>query len=126
MSLLYSFIISAAMLLSVSSIPYSKIETAFESSDASAIVELGKDKILMNIDGKEGAYGHSQAKLVLKDFFDKNPPSSFTFSFKGKDTGEGTFAIGSYVSRTGKYRVTIHFKKINSDFAIESLAIEKD
>ena len=61
----------------------------------------------------------------LKDFFNKKPNSSFKFIFKGKETPEGSFAIGNYVSKGESFRVTIQFKKNGIDFKIESLTIEK-
>lgn len=106
-------------------IPYTSIERAFSSGNATEIVNLGKDKMLINVLGKEGAYGQSQATLVLKDFFDKKPSVGFKFIFKGKETADGSFAIGTYDSKVESFRVTIHFKKINNDFRIESLTIEK-
>ena len=106
-------------------IPYSTLEKAFSSNDANAIVAVGKDKILLNILGKEGAYSKSQAGLVLKDFFTKKPGNTFKFIFKGKESSEGSFAIGTYDSKGESFRVTIHFKKEGSDFKIESLTIEK-
>lgn len=114
------------MSLSVqSNIPYSNIEKAFISNDAGDIVALGKDKMLLNVLGKEGAYSTSQANLVLKDFFTKKPGSTFKFIFKGKETSDGSFAIGTYESKNESFRVTIHFKKISGEFRIESLIIEK-
>jgi len=106
-------------------IPYSSLEKAFVSNDAGDIVGYGKDKILLNVLGKEGAYSQSQAQLILKDFFSKKPSSSFKFIFKGKESSDGSFAIGTYTSKTEEYRVTIHFKKFGSEFKIESLIIEK-
>ena len=110
---------------SVNEIPYSALETAFTANNATEIVTLGKDKILLNILGNEGAYSHSQATLVLKDFFNKKAGTSFKFIFKGKETADGSFAIGTYSSKTEVFRITIQFKKILSDFKIESLTIEK-
>lgn len=126
MSFLYIFLTSVVLSLSTQAdIPYSSIERAFSGNDAGDIVALGKDKMLINILGKEGAYSQSQANLVLKDFFTKKPGSSFKFIFKGKATSDGSFAIGTYESKGENFRVTIHFKKIGSDFKIESLNIEK-
>lgn len=126
MTFLYVFFTSILLSLTVQSdIPYSSIEKAFISNDAGNIVSLGKDKMLINILGKEGAYSQSQANLVLKDFFTKKPGSSFKFIFKGKESADGSFAIGTYESKAESYRVSIHFKKIGSDFKIESLIIEK-
>jgi putative sterol carrier protein len=126
MTFLYAFLTSIVLSLTVQSeIPYTSIEKAFISNDAGDIVALGKDKMLINVLGKEGAYSQSQANLVLKDFFIKKPGSTFKFIFKGKESADGSFAIGTYESRGESFRVTIHFKKIGADFKIESLIIEK-
>ena len=106
-------------------IPYASIEKAFESNDAQQVVNLGKDKMIINVNGKEGVYSHAQAQQVLKDFFSKSPCQSFDFSFKGKESGDGSFAIGNFGSKSGLYRITMQFKKVGSEYKIESLLIEK-
>jgi hypothetical protein len=126
MGFLYIFLTSIVLSMNTQAdIPYMSIEKAFMSNNASDIVDLGKDKMLINILGKEGAYSQSQANLVLKDFFTKKPGSTFKFIFKGKASADGSFAIGTYESKGESFRVTIHFKKIGSDFKIESLNIDK-
>jgi hypothetical protein len=125
MGYLYTFLTSIILLFNTTDIPYSNLELAFSENNPTTIVALGKDKILLNILGNEGAYSQSQASLVLKDFFIKKPGSSFKFTFKGKETNEGTFAIGTYTCKSENFRITIQFKKISSDFKIESLTIEK-
>lgn len=122
-SLLSSFLF--AFNLTVEDIPYSTLEEAFLSNNANQIVELGKEKILLNILGNEGAYSQSQATLVLKDFFTKKPGTSFKFIFKGKESSDGSFCIGTYLSKNENFRITIQFKKISNEFKIESLTIEK-
>ena len=54
-------------------VPYAKIENAFNSNDAKTIISFGKDKILLKIIDKEGAYNPTQATLILQDFFTKKP-----------------------------------------------------
>ncbi|MBI1837974.1 MAG: DUF4783 domain-containing protein [Flavobacteriia bacterium] len=126
MSFFYSFLTTMLFSLNLmTEIPYAGIESAFSDSNASGIVSYGKDKILLNVLGNEGVYSQSQAALVLKDFFNKKPITSFKFMFKGKETADGSFAIGTYVSKTESFRVTIQFKKSGNDFKIESLTIEK-
>lgn len=127
MFLVYSLLTSILLSVNiVSSVPYTAIEKAFESNSAKEITALGKTKILVNIVGKEGAYSQSQASLVLQDFLTKHPCTAFEFIFKGKESDDGSFAIGNYSTRSEKYRVTIYFKKEQSAFKIESLTIEKD
>ncbi len=125
MHLIYSIILSIALAIGLGDVPYSTIERAFETNDHSEIVKLGKSKVLIIVLGKEGVYSQSQAGLVLKDFFSRKPGNQFDFYFKGKESSEGTFAIGNYISRGEEFRVTIHFKKLSGDYKIESLTIEK-
>lgn len=126
MTFIYGFI--AAFLISLNplaDVPYAELESAFSSGDASAIAAMGKEKMLIAVLDKEGAYSQSQATLVLKDFFSKKPVTSFKYIFKGKESADGTFAIGSYVSKAETFRVTIHLKKIGADYKIERLTVEK-
>lgn len=127
MNLIYAFITTVIMLSPLQQgVPYSKLDVAFDQNNADAIVALSRDKVLINIMGKEGAYSKSQAVLVLKDFFNGKANGNFTFTFKGNESPTGTFAIGSYISGGVKYRVSLHFKNAGDGFKIENITIEKD
>lgn len=107
---------------SILTIPYQEVELAFSQGNASKIMNLGTTKILISIEGNEGVYSKSQGTQVLNNFFKNNPPKSFSFGFKGDDSGASTFAMGEYHS--GKvYRVSIKFKKVNTEHHIESITI---
>jgi hypothetical protein len=125
MGILFALLSALMLNLRSGEIPYAAIETAFATGDANKIVSYGKDNMILNVIDKEGAYAQSQAAQVLKEFFTKKPASSFKFTFKGQPTNEGTFAIGNYQSKTEAFRVTIKWKKIGTDFRIESITIEK-
>lgn len=127
MGFLYAFLTMLVLNLGsgTDTIPYAALESAFTSGDASKIVSYGKEVMIINVGDKEGAYSHSQATQVLKEFFQRKPANSFRFTFKGKETDEGTFALGTYVSKSEVFRVTIKWKKIGADFRIESIVIEK-
>jgi len=109
-----------------SDIPYSTIEKAIKANDSKTIIQLGKDPIQLNILGKEGAYKHSQAEMILGDFFTKIPNGDFVFVFKGKETSDGTFAIGKYTLKKESYRLSFHFREIKTSSKLESLTIEKE
>ncbi|MBP6091434.1 MAG: DUF4783 domain-containing protein [Crocinitomicaceae bacterium] len=126
MQTVFLFLTSVVLFFSSpSEAPYSSLERAFTSNNAETIVALGKERMLLNVGGKEAVYSHSQAQLILKDFFTKKPCTNFRFIFKGKETGDGCFAIGTFESKAEEYRTTIHFKKVEGEFKIESLIIEK-
>jgi hypothetical protein len=108
------------------SIPFDELEKSFQSGDASAIVAQSRDKVLINVNDKEGVYGASQARQVLKDFFTNHPPKGFVFTFKGKEAGSNSFALGLYTSENKKFRVSIKFTLERDDYKIESITIEPE
>ena len=126
MGAIYSLIIAVFIGLSLDSeVPHTAIEEAFESGNAKAITAMSKEKVLINVLGKEDVYSKAQAALVLESFFSKNPCYEFMFFFKGKEMANGTFAIGTYKTKSNEYRVTVHLKRVGDGFKIESLVIEK-
>ena len=106
-------------------IPFSNVEKAFASADATGITAIGKERMMLNILGKEAVYSQSQATMILNDFFSRKPVSGFKFIYKGKENADGSYAIGVYESKNENFRVTVQFKKINNDYKIESLSIQK-
>lgn len=121
LSLVASFILS---LHTMSDASFTAVEQAFGREDAAKIVSYGKDKILLQIQGKEGVFAQSQATQLLKDFFNRKPVSSFRFTFKGKESDDSPLTTGVYVSKSESFRVTIKWKHISSELKIESLSIE--
>ena len=103
---------------------FSAVEQAFNNQDAAKIVSYGKDKILMQIQGKEGAYASSQATQMLQDFFSRKPVASFRFTYKGRETDDAPLTTGTYTSRSETFRVTLKWKRTGSDLKIEALTIE--
>lgn len=123
------FILSliASLVLSFHSVQdanFVAVEQAFNREDAAKIVSYGKDKLLLQIQGKEGVYAQSQATQLLKDFFNRKPVSSFRFTFKGKESDDSPLTTGTYTSKNESFRVTIKWKHIGSELKIESLSIE--
>lgn len=121
LSLLASFILS---LHAVTDANFNAVEQAFNREDAAKIVSYGKDKLLLQIQGKEGVYAQSQATQLLKDFFNRKPVSSFRFTFKGKESDDAPLTTGTYTSKSESFRVSIKWKHIGSDLKIESISIE--
>ncbi|MNU66694.1 hypothetical protein D3C71_560150 [compost metagenome] len=121
LSLIASFVLSFHSVMDSS---FVAVEQAFNREDAAKIVSYGKDKILLQIQGKEGVYAQSQATQLLKDFFNRKPVSSFRFTFKGKESDDSPLTTGTYTSKDESFRVTIKWKHIGSELKIEALSIE--
>lgn len=112
------------MSLTLSGEAFNAVEQAFNREDAAKVISYGKEKVIMQIQGKEGVYAQAQATQLLKEFFTRKPVTSFRFTFRGKETDEMPLTTGTYTSKSETFRVTLKWKRINSDLKIESLSIE--
>jgi hypothetical protein len=121
---LFAILLTTSFIGKSEELPESLI-SGFNSGDASVISQYFGTTIEMSIDAKENVYSGTQAQLILRDFFKKNPPSSFTIIHKGGQ-GESKYAIGKLSTSNGTYRITILIKSAESKPYIHQLRIEKD
>ncbi len=105
-----------------SDIPYASIQRSMEMNDAKTIVHMGKDKLSLNVQGKESVYPIAQAEMILQGFFTKYPKGSFVFKFKGKESGEDNYTVGTYTAKGETFRSTFHFRTGK----LESLSITNE
>lgn len=124
----YSLLIAFVFLLQLSvfavEIPQAVL-TGFSKGDAVAISGYFKNTLELTIDNKENIYSSTQAQIILKNFFQKNSPKSFSVVHEG-GKGDSKYAIGSLKTNTGNYRITILIKSNNGKPYIHQLRIEKD
>lgn len=74
----------------------------------------------------EGSYSKTQAELILKDFFEKNPPKNLTVKHQGSSNDGSLYAIGTYSTDKLNYRTYILLKKINDKYLIHQLQFEQE
>ncbi len=122
---MFSVLFSLYILFASIEVPFAAVETAFNNQDAQKIAALGKEKMLVQIQEKDGVYTQNQVTQLLKDFFSKHPNGEFKYTFKSKENIESAVSTGNYVLKNETFRTTIKWKKINSEFKLESLIIDK-
>lgn len=89
--------------------------------------ELGKylnTNIELAILDNEDVYSKSQAELLLKDFFEKYPPTNFAIIHEGGKEGS-RYAIGTLTTPKGEFRVYFLLKTQDRNQVIQQLRIEK-
>jgi hypothetical protein len=123
MNTMLSFITGLLIFLAIpTDIPFGAIERAMEMNDAKTIVHMGKDKLSLNVQGKESVYPSAQAEMILQGFFTRYPKGSFVFKFKGKESGDDNYTVGTYTSKGENFRSTFHFRTGK----LESLSITNE
>ncbi len=103
------------------------ISSAIKAGDSKKLAEYFDNTVEVKILNKEGAYSKSQAEAIVKDFFTKNPPKSFSFIHDGPSGGNNAhYAIGSLGTDKGKFRTYVYMKKKADKFYIQELSFENE
>ncbi len=100
------------------------IVNATKDGSAADLAEFFNDNIELVIPQKSGIFSKSQAEMVLKDFFAKNPPNDFKIIHEGSRQN-ASFAIGNYTTGDSVYRIYFLTKKVDGNLLIHQLRIEK-
>ncbi len=103
-----------------------QVKDAIRTGSSKEMVKLLSSSVDMTIDGKLKTYSSSQAEFILRDFFKKNPPTSFTLVHQGASKSGSPYAIGEYLSNEQKFRVWISVKKQKELFVVNQISFIKE
>jgi archaellum component FlaG (FlaF/FlaG flagellin family) len=101
-----------------------EISNATRNGDAADLASHFNAKIEMVLPDKSGVFSKEQAQFLIKDFFDKHPPTSFQIIHQG-ERENATFAIGRYNYNRGQYRLVFLTKNNGNQTLIHQLRVEK-
>ena len=101
---------------------FDDIAGAIRSGDARAITKFFGNNVDLTILSQEEMYSKAQAEQLLKDFFSKNTPSTFTIIHKGVSKEGSKYAIGNLVTSQGiTYRTYFYIKQSGGNSIIQEL-----
>jgi len=98
---------------------------AISAGNSAVLAGYFNPSLTLAILEKEDIYTRQQAELIMKDFFARNTPVSFTVLHKGGKEGS-QYAIGNLVTPNDVFRVTIYLKVKDNKTLIHQLRFEKD
>ena len=104
------------------------IKYAIKKGDANMLASYFDQNLELVIDSENVDFSKintTHAKLILKSFFKKNPPTDFQYEYQGATTSI-RYCTGSYRSVNEKYWVYIIIKNRNAKLAIGSIHFKKD
>jgi hypothetical protein len=106
---------------------FDDIAVAFRSGNYKGVAKHFSTRVELKLDNKENVYSKTQAELIMKDFFEKNPPTNFRMNHKGTSAKGLTYVIGTLTTSNGDFRITFYFKRETDDkLYIHRLQFEKD
>lgn len=106
---------------------FDDIANAIRSGDAKSISRYFNSTVDLTIIDQEEVYSKVQAEQIIRDFFNKNTPKSFTIIHKGESREGARYAIGSMVTAQGiTYRTYFYIKQEGATVIIKELRFMKE
>lgn len=102
-----------------------EIKTAIRSGSSRDLARLFNNTVEIGFDGDKSTYSKTQAEFVLKDFFSKNAPTGFEFNHQGSSDQGQRYAIGTYTTKAGEYRVFVVVKQANGKYLVDTVDFTK-
>jgi hypothetical protein len=106
---------------------FDDIGAAIRSGDSRNIARYFNNNVDLTVFNQEEVYSKAQAEMVLRDFFTKNPPKSFTVIHKGVSKEGAKYAIGTLTTTSGQNIRTYFFvKEATGGSFIQELRFERE
>ena len=102
------------------------IEQALRAGNAAEISKYFAPSVDITINNSTATYRKTQAELILKDFFQKNPIKNFETEESGNSNSvNATFTIGNLTTSGGNYKVYIWLKPVTGGYILKALRFDR-
>ncbi len=102
-----------------------EITTAIEEGNAKEVSKYFASNVDLKLPGSEGTYSRNQAELLLRNFFEANPPEKFTIGHQGASNDGSVYVIGHFKTQNNTtYRTYFLLKKISDKMILHQLQFE--
>lgn len=105
---------------------YDDIALAVKNGNYKEVAKYFNVRVELKIGDAEDIYSKSQAEIILRDFFTKNPAVNFTIKHKGASAKGLPYIIGDYQSTTGNFRTYFLFKQEGTTLYIQELHFDRE
>lgn len=122
---LLSFLISSLALAFSNTDIFEDISFAIKSGNSRELSKYFGSRVELSINDNENIYSKTQAEVILKEFFDKNPPTNFKIINKGASNKGLPYIIGELETASSKFRTYILFKNTGGQNLIQELQFDK-
>lgn len=98
---------------------------AVQKGDARGLSQCFGNSIDLVLPGSEGIRSRTQAEMVLREFFQNNPPTAVNVKHQGSSLDGASFVIASYQSSNRQYRVYFLIREGSEGMKIRQLKIDQ-
>ncbi len=102
-----------------------EVSTAIREGNARNVAKFFGSNVDLKLPENEGTFSKNQAELLLRNFFSRNSPSSFTTNHQGSSRDGSVYLIGAYTAKNGnQYRTYFLLKKVSDQMVLHQLQFE--
>lgn len=102
-----------------------EIARAVQRGSAREISRFFSNNADLSMPRAEGTFSKSQSEMILRDFFSRNKPDSFTISHQGSLRDGSIFFIGRLRTGDGNtFRCYFLIKKVSESYFLHHIQIE--
>ncbi len=123
--LYFSFILLSSFTVDVD--VYDDVAGAIRSGNAGQVSNFFASNVDLTILTQENVYSKAQAEVIIRDFFSKNIPKTFTIIHRGTSKDGALYAIGNLETTGGStFRTYFFVRQANGKSIIQELRFEKE
>lgn len=101
-----------------------ELESAISKGDTKALMKMMAPSVSIKVPDHEGNYSKTQAGQILKSFFKRYAPESFSIKRSGNTSDGSVFHIGEYKSSGKEFSVYILLQGESGKEKIKQLKFE--
>jgi len=101
------------------------IASGIRTGNAAAVAQYFDNNVDITILDKESVYSKAQGQMVIKDFFQKYPVTSFNLIHRGTSSEGSLYGIGNLTTSSQTFRVYYYVKSKGNAFLLQEIRFEK-
>jgi hypothetical protein len=106
---------------------YEDVGNAIGAGDSKQLASHFGNTVELTILNRGDSYSKTQAELIVRDFFSKNPPKSFSIIHKGSSKEGTLFAIGTLTTTKGVvFRTSFFVRQSGKAYLVQELRFETE
>lgn len=102
------------------------IGVAIKNGSAKEFIKFCADPLTIKLNNSSNSYAKAQAEGQLRQFFQNNPPSNFSYVHQGSSREGLRYCIGKYTMKKGSYRVVLLIKQQGSNYLVYQITLTKE
>ena len=103
-----------------------EIAKLIRKGDARELARNFNVSVQLTLPENEGRFSRTQAEMIIRDFFSKHPPKSFSINHQGASSDGSRYYIGVYKTTSVTFRSYFLLKQVSEKALIHQLRFEDD